>query len=150
MLAYWTTCSGKVAENKTICAVLGTVLGEVSSGNQWWREENLHFHSDALLAEALLVKHVICLVQYENLDPVDWELLPSDQVQNCAWSSNDNLGVDLLSLCDHVGDGKLGLDICELAHGLHNAHNLSGEFSRRCKTQSLDLVDRHIDAGKHC
>lgn len=78
-MAYWTTRSGKVAENRMICAVLGTVLGALIVVTRT-AMGYLHFHSDALLAESLLVEHVVCLVQYENLDPADWELLPPDQV----------------------------------------------------------------------
>lgn len=112
-------------------------------------EGGLRFDPDTLLAQSLLVKHVIRLIQHKHLDPINRELLPAHQIQHGPGGADDDLSVDFLPFGDHVRDCELRLDRCELAHSLHDRHDLSGELTGRGKTERLHFVDGHVDAREH-
>lgn len=78
-----------------------------------------------LLAEALLINHVVCLVKHEYFDLADIQLPPLDHIQCSPWSSHHDFSFNPLSSGDHLGDSKLnrqGFD--EATHGLDDTHDL--------------------------
>lgn len=112
-------------------------------------DHGLPLDTVALAAQALLVEHVVCLVENQDLDGLGLELLPPDNVEDGSRSSDDNMGIHVFTAMGRVGNSLEELETFhELAHHLSDTHNLSGKLARRSKDESLRLAESEVDAGE--
>lgn len=91
-----------------------------------------------LVTEPILIKHVVCLVKDEDLDPRRINHPPADEVRHragCAY--NDVCGYVRRAFRQVVFDRVLGLYRGKLAHGDDNGHDLPCELTGGRQTDCL-------------
>ncbi|KAI3485038.1 hypothetical protein L1887_51711 [Cichorium endivia] len=105
--------------------------------------------ADRLLAERLLIQHVVRLVQHKHLDRRRLDALALDHVERLAWRAHDELRIDLLAALHLVRQTEARGHIGELGHGAHHVHDLACELTRRRKHDRLRLLECIVDAREH-
>lgn len=94
----------------------------------------------ALVAQALLIEHVVCLVNNEDLQLGHVELSSSNQVHDRARSSTDNTGADGSVSRDDTGDRGSDIQLlAELTDRLYDALDLAGQLTAGSQNQRLGL-----------
>ncbi len=112
---------------------------------------NLRFNTDALIAETLLVEHVVGLVKHEHLELVGNKGTPFNHVPYGSRSANDNGALQSFRTAVSIGRDGCANDesVNELTHDLDDAKNLTGKLSRRgqnqCLRSLLHLLRRQVD-----
>jgi hypothetical protein len=112
-------------------------------------EPDSRFDTNALITQALLIKHVVGFIQDENPKLTNIHDTFSNHVLNGAWGANNHGRFDPTRARGGIlGNG--GFDsktFHERTHHLHNADNLSGKFSAGCQHQRLRSL-LHLLIGK--
>lgn len=107
--------------------------------------------ADTLVTQTLLVKHVVGLVNNENLQLRDVKLPAFDKVHDSSRSSHDDAASNTRLARD--GTGNSGLDnqiLAELTDGLDDGLDLAGKLSAGSKQKGLRLVGLgQVDAGEN-
>lgn len=95
----------------------------------------------ALLAHALLVQHVVGLVNNEDSQLSRIKLAAADSIHDGARCADDNGASNTGRSVDSAGNGGLDNEIGnELAHGLDNVLDLTGQLSGGGQKEGLGLV----------
>lgn len=95
----------------------------------------------ALLAHALLVQHVVGLVNNEDPQLSRIKLAAADGIHDSARRANNDGASNTGRSVDSTGNGGLDDEIGkELAHGLDNVLDLTGQLSGRGQKECLGLV----------
>ncbi len=112
------------------------VISELTSVRD---EIDVRFDTGALNAHALLVEHVVGLIQDEDLALPDIQSSFSNHVLDGARSSDDHCRFNSTGACAGVlRNGGFDCEtVDERAHDFHNSHYLAGEFSGGSEHQSL-------------
>lgn len=94
----------------------------------------------ALVAQTLLIEHVVRLVNNEDLQLGHVELSSSNQVHNRTRSSTDNTGANRGVSRDDTGDRGSDIQLfAKLTDRLYHALYLASQLTARSKNQRLGL-----------
>ena len=95
--------------------------------------DNALLDTQRLVAQPILVQHVVRLVEHEHLHLRHIYDLPPQEVRHRPWCAYDNVRVDASrALRDAVLDCVFSLYRSELAHRDNDRHDLPRQFTRRC------------------
>ena len=92
--------------------------------------DNALLDTQRLVAQPILVQHVVRLVEHEHLHFRHVDHLSPDQVRHRPRSADDDLRCYVrCALGQAFLDRVLSLNWCELAHCVHDRHDLPRELS---------------------
>lgn len=103
--------------------------------------------TSALLAQTLLVKHVVGLIEDEDLDALGVNKTPPQHICDGAWCANKNMRIKLLATPGRIRDDSHCLKtLHELSHVCDDAQDLTCKLSAGREYQRLRLHLREVDA----
>ena len=107
----------------------------------------LRLHASALLAQTLLVKHVIGFVKYQNLDARGVDQPPPQHVGDGTRCAHKDVRLVFHAASRRVWNSSHCLQtLHELAHVCDDAQDLTCELAAGCKDECLGLKLANVDA----
>ena len=107
----------------------------------------LRLDASALLAQTLLVKHIISFVKYQNLDASGIDQPPPQHVGDGTRCAHKDMRLVFHAASRRVWNGGHCLQtLHELAHVCDDAQNLACELAAGCKYKCLGLELAKVDA----
>lgn len=106
-------------------------------------------YTNTLLAQTLLVQHVVGLVQHKHFHSRRVERACFDQVKRLAWRADDKVCMHFLSTLQGIRNRVRRLHRREFAHGLRHIHDLTRKLTRRRQRNRLRLINTKVDAREH-